>query len=213
MLIEKKHRIRIGVFGGTFDPIHHGHLLTAREALRALDLETILFVPVGDPSHRDPACVTSADHRCAMINAAISGQRRFAISTVDVERPKPTYTFDTLRDLRIIYGADNEFFFIVGGDNLARIPRWYRSRELMTLAHFVGLSRPGYPLTDPGFPQGQLTLLTIRQQGISGTKIRDRVTQGRSITRLVPRTVERYIAEHSLYQSASPSTHAHIPQY
>jgi nicotinate-nucleotide adenylyltransferase len=194
-------RDRIGVLGGTFDPIHHGHLLMAREAARILDLDTVLFVPAGEPSHRNPAGISSVGHRCAMVSDAIRDEPRFSISMVDAERPRPTYTFDTLHDLRSTYGADIDFFFIVGADNLASIPQWYRGLELMTLAHFVGLSRHGYPLVDPGFPPDQLTLLTIPQHNISSTKIRDHVARGRSIDRLTPRSVARYIRLEGLYRN------------
>src|SRR5215831_17883881 len=149
---DTMHRARIGILGGTFDPIHHVHLMMAREAAGILNLDVVLFVPVGRPTHRDSTHVTGVGHRCAMVAAAIKEEPRFAISMVDVKRPKPTYTYDTLHDLRDSYGADTDFFFIVGADNLAYIPQWFRGPELMALAHFVGSSRRGYPLTDPGFP-------------------------------------------------------------
>jgi len=172
----------------------------AREAARTLNLDVVLFVPVGQPVHRDSAHVTGVVHRCAMVSAAIRDQPRFTIGTVDVERPKPTYTYDTLHDLRDIYGADADYFFIVGADNLADIPQWQRGSELMALAHFVGSSRRGYPLVDPGFPPGRLTLLTIPHRNISSTIIRDHVARGQSIARLTPRAVARYISQHGLYR-------------
>lgn len=199
------YRARIGILGGTFDPIHHVHLLMAREAARILDLDVVLFVPVGQPAHRDSALVTDAGHRCAMVTAAIKEEPRFAISMVDVKRPKPTYTYDTLHDLRDSYGVDTDFFFIVGADNLAYIPQWYRGSELTALAHFVGSSRRGYPLADPGFPSGQLTLLTIPHRNISSTRIREHVARGRPITRLTPKAVARYISQHGLYRDEQMS--------
>ncbi len=182
-------RGRIGILGGTFDPIHYNHLLMAREAARILKLDVVLFVPVGHPAHRDSAHVTGMAHRCAMVTAAIREEPRFAISMVDVSRPKPTYTYDTLLDLRRAYGAETDFFFIVGADNLANIPQWHRGSELMALAHFVGSSRRGYPLADPGFPSGRLTLPKIPHRNISSTMIRDRTSHGRSVIRLTPRVV------------------------
>lgn len=193
-------RARIGVLGGTFDPIHHVHLLMARETTRILNLDVVLFVPVGHPSHRDSAHVTDVSHRCAMVTAAIREEPRFAISMVDIKRPKPTYTYDTLHDLRGTCGADTDFFFIVGADNLANIPQWHRGSELMALANFVGSSRRGYPLADPGFPPDRLTLLKIPYRNVSSTMIRDRVAHGQSITRLTPRAVARYISQHGLYR-------------
>lgn len=194
------HRTRIGILGGTFDPIHHVHLLMARGAARMLNLDVVLFVPVGQPAHRDSAYVTGVGHRCAMVTAAIRKEPRFAISMVDVKRPKPSYSYDTLHDLRDTYGADTDFFFIVGADNLIGIPQWHRGSELMALAHFVGSSRRGYPLADPGFPPGRLTLLTIPHRDISSTMIRDHIAHGQSISRLTPRGVAQYISQYGLYR-------------
>lgn len=172
----------------------------AREALRQLNFDIVLFVPVGEPSHRDSGHVTSADHRCAMVAAAITDEPRFAMSTVDVERRTRTHTIDTLRDLRYAYGAGPDFFFMLGADNLAQVPHWHRGSELMAFGYFVGSSRRGYPLADPGFPPGRLSLLHIPHRDISSSKIRDLVSRGQPIKRLTPRAVERYIRENGLYR-------------
>jgi nicotinate-nucleotide adenylyltransferase len=187
----------------------------AREAAHKLNLDVVLFVPVGEPSHRDRMHVTRASHRCTMAAAAIRGEHRFAISTVDIERPKRTYTFDTLHDLREAHGPETDFFLIVGADNLVHIPQWYRGSELMVLAHFVGSSRRGYPLVDPGFPQGRLTLLTIPHRNISSTRIRELVAHGESIAGLTPSAVARYIRQQGLYrdeQLPSPWKAAHVSE-
>lgn len=192
---------RIGVLGGTFDPIHFGHLLMAREALRAVELDTVLFAPTGRPSHRDPSAISCARHRCAMVRLALSGERRYALSTLDVMRPKPTFTIDTVRDLRTQYGPIPEFYFIVGADNLVDIPKWSNSAQLVRLTHFVACSRSGYPLRDPGLPPGQLTMLNVPRHDISSTKIRRFVREKRSIFHLTTGSVVRYIRDQQLYEA------------
>jgi nicotinate-nucleotide adenylyltransferase len=196
-------RVRLGALIGTFDPVHHVHLLMAREASRALALDSVLFVPVGIPSHRDPALVSPALDRCAMVALALTAEHRFALSTVDADRPRPTYTIDTLRDLRGRFGSSADLFVIIGADNLIGLPGWRESAELFRLADFVGSSRRGYPLVDPGLPPGRLTLLRIRHLDISGTRIRNLVRSGRSISDLTPRPVARYIEERRLYRTAA----------
>jgi nicotinate-nucleotide adenylyltransferase len=193
---------RVGVLGGTFDPIHHVHLQIAREAVRVLDLDTVLFVPTGQPSHRRNGRGSRSSDRCAMVRAAVDGEERLAISTVDVERPKRTYTVDTLLDLRAVYGPAAELYFIVGADNLRNVLRWHRSAELLRLARFVGSSRLGFPLVDPGFPRGRLTLMYFDHAEISATDIRRLVRAGRSIDGLTPDPVTHYIRAHGLYAPA-----------
>jgi nicotinate-nucleotide adenylyltransferase len=192
-------RRRLGVLGGTFDPIHHVHLLMAREAIRRLRLDGVVFVPTGEPSHRDPAEVSAASDRCAMVRLALTDEARCALSTVDVRRPRPTYTVDTVRDLRARHGLMTDLYIIVGADNLADIPRWRDSAELLRLARVVGSSRLGYPLVDPGLPAGRLTLLPIPQLDVSATKIRALVGDGRPVHHLTPEAVARYIDDHGLY--------------
>lgn len=194
---------RLGVFGGTFDPIHHGHLLIAREAARALALDTVLFVPTGLPSHRDPAGVIPASHRCAMVALALTCERRFALSTIDAKRPRPTYTVDTLRDLRSEHGFATELFVIVGADNLSNILLWHDSAELIRLSQVVGSSRLGHRLVDPGLPPGKLTTVSIPRHDISATMIRTLVRHGQSARHLTPDAVARYIHDHGLYVTAS----------
>jgi nicotinate-nucleotide adenylyltransferase len=189
----------MGVLIGTFDPIHHNHLSMARHATRALSLDTVLFVPTGTPSHRDPAGVSAASDRCAMVRLAVSDERRFALSTVDATRLRPTYTVDTLRDLREDIGARAELFLIIGADNLATLPRWRESTELPRLAHIVGSPRRGHRLTDPGLPAGRLTLLRLRHEDISATEIRRCVRDGRAVHHLTPEPVAWYVREHALY--------------
>ncbi len=196
-------RTRLGVLGGTFDPIHNVHLLMARRAARALELDCVLFVPAGTPSHRDSAVVSPASDRCEMVARALAGERRFTLSTIDVERPGPTYTVDTLSDVRAEFGPNVELYVIIGADNLANLLQWHDSERLLRLGHFVGLSRLGYRLVDPGVPPGRLTLVEIPCLDISGTRIRALVRDGRSVRQLTPDPVTRYIVDRGLYQSAA----------
>jgi nicotinate-nucleotide adenylyltransferase len=196
--------IRLGVLGGTFDPIHHVHLLMAREAMRRLALDNLLFVPTGEPSHRDPAVVSSASDRCAMVRLALIDEPRFALSTVDAERSRPTYTVDTVRDLRAQHGPATDLYVIVGADNLINVPRWHESAELLRLAHIVGSSRLGHRLVDPGLPSDRLTFLQIPRLDISATKIRGLVRDRRSVPFLTPKAVARYIHDHGLYATEPP---------
>jgi nicotinate-nucleotide adenylyltransferase len=195
--------IRLGVLGGTFDPIHYGHLLMAHEAVRVLALDIVLFVPTGLPSHRDPAPVSPATARCAMVARALRHEPRFGLSTVDVKRSRPTYTVDTVHDLRAEHGDAVDLHVLVGADNLASILEWHRSAELLRLVHVVGFARLGYGLLDPGLPSGRLTMLPVPRHGISATKVRGLVRDGRSASHLLPAAVARYIDDQGLYCSAA----------
>jgi len=190
---------RVGVLGGTFDPIHNVHLLMASEVARQLALDHVLFSPVGEPSHRDPSGLSPAHHRRAMTLAALRGESKFGLTTVDMTRTKPTYTIDTVRDLRAMLGPSAELYVIVGADNLAELLDWKESDELVRLAHVVGTARIGYRLTDPGITPGRLTMLDIPKLPISSTLIRSLVKRGLPISHLTPLAVAQYIEEHGLY--------------
>lgn len=190
---------RVGVFGGTFDPIHTQHLLTAQAAVHLLGLDAMLLVPVGEPSHRDPTAISPANHRYAMVVHAVSDQDRLEASPMDVVRPGPTYTIDTMRDLARNYEPDTRFYLLVGADNLAQLRDWHHADELLSLVHVVGAARWGFPLTDPGLPAGTLTLLHVPTANVSGTRIRRRIALGLPTGHLLPRAVVRYIHRHGLY--------------
>jgi nicotinate-nucleotide adenylyltransferase len=185
--------------GGTFDPIHHGHLVAASEVRALFDLDEVLFVPTGEPSQKDSAMVTSAEHRYLMTVIATASNPRFNVSRVDIDRPGPTHTIDTLRDLRADRPA-SELFFITGADALAQILSWKDIDELWDLAHFIGVTRPGHVLSDYGLPEDRVTLQEVPAMSISSTNCRSRVMEGQPVWYLVPDGVVQYIAKHQLYQ-------------
>ncbi|QFG68908.1 nicotinate-nucleotide adenylyltransferase [Ornithinimicrobium pratense] len=191
--------MRLGVMGGTFDPIHHGHLVAASEASHLLDLDEVVFVPTGQPYKKNVAQVSPAEHRYLMTVVATASNPRFTVSRVDIEREGPTFTLDTLRDLHA-QRPDDELFFITGADALAEILCWKGADELFRLAHFVGVTRPGHELSGAGLPQNRVTLLEVPAMAISSTDCRDRVNDGEPVWYLVPDGVVQYIGKHHLYR-------------
>jgi nicotinate-nucleotide adenylyltransferase len=194
---------RIGVMGGTFDPIHHGHLVAASEVATRFSLEEVVFVPTGQPWQKSDADVSPAEDRYLMTVIATASNPRFSVSRVDIDRSGPTYTIDTLHDLRERFGLKTELFFITGADALAQIVGWHRSEELFELAHFVGVTRPGHQLSDPGFPAGKVSLVEVPALAISSTDCRERVATGEPVWYLVPDGVVQYISKRRLYQAAA----------
>jgi nicotinate-nucleotide adenylyltransferase len=187
--------------GGTFDPIHNGHLVAASEVADEFALDEVIFVPTGQPSGRQGTHVTQAEHRYLMTVIATAANPTFTVSRVDIDRPGPTYTVDTLTDLRASRpGA--ELFFITGADALAQILSWRDPGSLWELARFVGVTRPGHALTAQGLPPGRVSLLEVPALAISSTNCRARVHAGRPVWYLVPDGVVRYIAKHGLYLPA-----------
>ena len=189
---------RIGVMGGTFDPIHHGHLVAASEVAQSFDLDEVVFVPTGRPWQKDD--VTESEHRYLMTVIATASNPSFTVSRVDIDRAGPTYTIDTLRDLKQ-QRPDAELFFITGADAIAQILGWRDHAELWDLAHFVAVSRPGHDLHTDGLPSDDVSQLQIPALAISSTDCRDRVRRGHPVWYLVPDGVVQYIAKHHLYRS------------
>jgi nicotinate-nucleotide adenylyltransferase len=190
---------RIGVMGGTFDPIHHGHLVAASEVADRFGLDEVIFVPTGEPWQKGDREVSRAEDRYLMTVIATASNPRFTVSRVDVDRGGPTYTADTLRDLHGEY-PDAELYFITGADALAQILTWHRLDELFRLAHFVGVTRPGYELQDAHLPDGAVTLIEVPAMAISSTDCRRRVAEGRPVWYLVPDGVVQYISKRRLYR-------------
>jgi nicotinate-nucleotide adenylyltransferase len=193
-------KVALGIMGGTFDPIHHGHLVAASEVAHVFELDEVVFVPTGQPWEKEERAVSPAEDRYLMTVIATASNPRFSVSRVDIDRPGPTYTIDTLRDLREERGPYVEFFFITGADALARLISWRDADELLTLAHFVGCTRPGHRLSGHGLPDGKASLIEIPALAISSTECRERVRAGEPIWYLVPDGIVQYIAKRRLYQ-------------
>ncbi len=201
--------MRLGVMGGTFDPIHHGHLVAASEVQALYDLDEVVFVPTGEPWQKSSREVSPAEHRYLMTVIATASNPRFTVSRVDIDREGPTYTIDTLRDLRT-ERPDDEMFFITGADALAQILSWKDADELFSLAHFIGVTRPGHVLSDKGLPVDRVTLQEVPAMAISSTDCRERVVRGEPVWYLVPDGVVQYINKYSLYAVPSPSGAVHL---
>jgi nicotinate-nucleotide adenylyltransferase len=191
---------RLGVMGGTFDPIHHGHLVAASEVTSLFHLDEVVFVPTGQPWQKPAEEVTVAEDRYLMTVIATASNPRFHVSRIDIDRGGPTYTIDTLRELHRERGPETDLFFITGADALGNILTWRDADELFKLAHFIGCTRPGHRLTDPGLPDGQVSLVEIPALAISSTDCRERVRRGEPIWYLVPDGIVQYINKRGLYR-------------
>jgi len=188
--------------GGTFDPIHHGHLVAASEVAAKFHLDEVVFVPTGQPWQKSSKQVSEPEHRYLMTVIATASNPNFTVSRVDVDRPGPTFTIDTLRDLRALR-PDADLFFITGADALAQILSWKDVDELWNLAHFVGVTRPGHVLDDMG--REDVSLLEVPAMAISSTDCRARVADGNPVWYLVPDGVVQYIAKYGLYAAKQPA--------
>ncbi|GAB3240636.1 nicotinate-nucleotide adenylyltransferase [Kineosporia babensis] len=201
---EPRPRRRIGVMGGTFDPVHHGHLVAASEVGSRFGLDEVVFVPTGEPWQKvDDRRVSPAEHRYLMTVIATAANPRFTVSRVDIDRGGPTYTKDTLRDLAALY-PDADLYFITGADALTAILSWKNPDELFQLAYFIGVTRPGHRLDGSGLPADRISLLEVPALAISSTDCRDRVADGEPVWYLVPDGVVQYIAKHRLYRPDAP---------
>ncbi|GAA4967549.1 nicotinate-nucleotide adenylyltransferase [Pseudonocardia tropica] len=190
---------KIGVMGGTFDPVHHGHLVAASEVADRFALDEVIFVPTGRPWQKTGRDVSPAEDRYLMTVIATASNPRFSVSRVDVDRDGPTYTADTLADLHDAM-PEAQLFFITGADALQQILSWRKVDELFRYAHFVGVTRPGYELADGHLPQGSVTTVEVPAMAISSSECRARVGAGRPVWYLVPDGVVQYISKRSLYQ-------------
>jgi nicotinate-nucleotide adenylyltransferase len=199
--------MNIGILGGTFDPVHIGHLAVADEAASRLGLAEVLFMPAGKPWLKADARILPAEHRLKMVKLAITGKPCFKLSTIEVEREGPTYTVDTITELRRQFGAGDELLFIIGWDNLADLARWRQPERLISMCRLVAVPRVGYPVPDfdsleaaiPGLSQ-RVIILDKPEIDVSASVIRERVRRGLSINHLVPEAVARYITEQGLYR-------------
>ena len=199
--------MRVGVLGGTFDPVHNGHLIIAEEAQAKLGLAKVIFIPAGRPYFKDGENVSEMGWRLAMLELAVNGNPSFEIDTLELEREGATYTIDTMEELRKRMGEDVELFFIIGIDALSELGRWKEPRRLASICQFATMRRPGFTELDlesierevPGV-SGRVHVLDNVQVDISSSDIRSRVEEGRSIRYLVPPAVAEYIEEQGLYR-------------
>ena len=206
--------MRIGVFGGTFDPIHMGHLVAAEEARVRLGLERVIFVPAGIPPHKMNEEILPARHRLAMVELAIASNPHFTVSRVDIDRTGPSYTVDTIKLLRDELGAETEIYFIMGSDSLRELPTWHEPEELIRLCRLVVMTRPGYTIDLEGLEKvlpgisSRVQFIDMPHLAISSSDLQRRVREGLPIKYQVPREVEEYIYTHSLYRSKKCLTSA-----
>jgi len=185
--------------GGTFDPVHHGHLVAASEVQNRFDLDEVVFVPTGQPWQK--GAVSPAEDRYLMTVIATASNPRFHVSRADIDRDGPTYTVDTLRDLRAVYGPEAELYFITGADALERILSWKDALEMLSLATFVGVTRPGFELSAAHLPADSVSLVEVPAMAISSSDCRARVAKGHPVWYLVPAGVVQYLAQRRLYRA------------
>jgi len=198
--------MKTGVLGGTFDPVHIGHIKMAEQARVSLALSEIILVPAGQPLLKPAHPVTPAEHRLQMLHLAIADRPHFKVSTMEIERPGPSYTVETIAGLRINHGSEDDIFFILGWDSLARLPEWREPLRLIKMCYLVAVPRPGCPSPDiealeasiPGLSQ-RVVFLDEPRVDISASSIRGRASGGLSLQNLVPAPVEEYIKRHKLY--------------
>jgi nicotinate-nucleotide adenylyltransferase len=199
--------MKTGILGGTFDPVHTGHIMVADAVKDELGLTEVVFMPAGEPWLKAGTSVLPAEHRLNMVRLAIAGKSYLKASTMEIERKGPTYSVDTMAEIRREIDDKDELFFIIGWDNLMELPRWHQPERLVSLCRLVAVPRVGFPVPDlalveasiPGISQ-RVIMLDKPQIDISASAIRERVRQGLSISHLVPETVEKYIKEKGLYR-------------
>ena len=199
--------MKLGILGGTFDPIHLGHLIIAQEAMSSLRLDRVLFVPAGDPWMKADTTITPRQHRLAMVVAAVGGNPKFKVSPSELERFGPSYTVETLEEFQEDYGLQAELHFIIGADALKDFGRWNQPERVLELCILAVVGRPAQEELDlsaleaslPGIGK-RVVVIDDVSIGVSATDIRERVAEGRSIRYLVPPPVEAYIQEHGLYK-------------
>ena len=198
--------MRTGILGGTFDPVHYGHLSVAEEARHRLQLDRVLFLPAGRPWLRDGQALTAADHRVEMVRLAVASNPHFEVWVDEIERPGPTYTIDTLRNLEAGLGPKSSLYFILGSDAMAQFHRWKEPERLLEIARWVVVKRPGYPDFDVAGLAGKypsaaqaVNLLPVTAMGVSGTEVRRRAAAGISLRYLVPDAVADYISQEGIY--------------
>ena len=202
---------KIGIMGGTFNPVHHGHLVTAQEALDQFGLDEVIFIPTGDPPHKIEDLLAHAEDRYLMTVIATSSNSSFFVYRIEIDRKGKSYTIDTVKELRKLLGSDSELYFITGADAILEILTWKNTREIVTLAKFIAATRPGYDLSkikelkttlfdSEDEADRRIFIMEIPALAISSTDIRQRIKIGRPVNYLVPEGVNNYILKHGLYK-------------
>lgn len=203
----KKHN-RIGIMGGTFDPIHYGHLVAAEAARAELNLSRVIFIPAGNPPHKQSQKITDSEHRYLMTVLATASNPNFEVSRIEVDKEEVTYTVDTVKDLRRIYGEDSDIYFITGADAVLELLTWYKIQELLALCKFIAVTRPGFDKQEleqkideiSSIYNGEIICIEAPLLDISSTDIRERSGCGKPIKYLLPEAVEEYIGKNGLYK-------------
>jgi nicotinate-nucleotide adenylyltransferase len=190
---------QIGIMGGTFDPIHCGHLLAAEQAREQMQLDEIWFMPARVPPHKERAGISAQEHRLRMVQLAVADHPAFRVTEVELLRDGPSYTYDTMCQLMAQF-PEHRFSFIVGGDMVEMLPKWYRFEELVRMVRFIGLGRPGANY-DEAAASSYVTFVEMPAWELSSTLIRQKAAAGKSLRYLVPAAVEHYIREQRLYES------------
>ncbi|HPW40849.1 MAG TPA: nicotinate-nucleotide adenylyltransferase [Bacillota bacterium] len=199
---------RIGIMGGTFDPIHYGHLAAAEAARIEFGLCKVIFMPVGNPPHKQSQAISDAEHRYRMTALATSSNSGFEVSRLEVDKAGITYTFDTMKELRNIYGEAPAIYFITGADAVLELLTWYKLGELLTLCKFIAVTRPGFDICKleqkiaeiTSKYDGEIICLEVPLLEISSTDIRERIRSGKPVKYLLPEEVEAYIHKNGLYK-------------
>lgn len=202
---------RVGLYGGTFDPIHVGHLIVARAVRERLELERVILIPSARPPHKPAVTLADAPHRLAMARLAVAHEPGLAVSDCELRRSGPSYTIDTVAEFRQSLGPDAEIVWIIGADTLGELASWHRVGELVDACRFVIAVRPGWetrdtsslrgPLSDEQIDRLEASVIETPRIDVSATDVRQRIARGRSIRWLVPDSVRAYIAQHILYQT------------
>ena len=199
---------KIGIMGGTFDPIHYGHLVAAEVTRAEFGLDKVIFIPAGRPPHKQQQSITDSEHRYLMTALAISSNPDFEVSRIEVDKNELTYTIDTVKELLGIYREGTDIYFITGADAVLELMTWYKIEELLTLCRFIAVTRPGFNMKDleqkigeiSSKYNGEIIFMEVPLLEISSTDIRERVRSGKPIKYLLPETVEEYIGKHELYR-------------
>ncbi|MEK7812881.1 MAG: nicotinate-nucleotide adenylyltransferase [Candidatus Desantisbacteria bacterium] len=192
--------IKIGILGGTFNPIHNGHLLIAETAKQLCSLQKVIFIPCFMPPHKETGAKDSPEVRYALTSLAIAGHPDFMVSPVEIERKGKSYSRDTIQEIKISYGLESSIYFIAGTDTIAELNIWKDIDELLSLCRFIAVSRPGYPLNIPEKYEEKIDIISIAGMDISSSEIRRRLSNHESIHGIVPEYVEKYIYKYGLYQ-------------